>query len=222
MPEPIPISALQHYVFCPRQCALIHVEGQWVENRLTIEGRILHRNADAKKVGPRGGGRSTMRGGSRTVRALALCSERLGLIGKADVVEFHAAPSQQQALVSALVPFPIEYKRGKPKKHDADLVQLAAQALCLEEMLALPEGAISAGAIFYGVTRHRLDVPIDAALRSHTREVIAAVRVMLDSGVTPRARRERKCDRCSLLNVCLPQATGRPASVESYLSRAIQ
>lgn len=169
MPDLIAISALQHYVFCPRQCALIHVEGQWAENRLTIEGRILHRNADATRVGPRGGGRSTARRDVRIVRGLPLCSERLGLIGKADVVEFHAAPSQPQALALAPVPFPIEYKRGKPKKHDADLVQLAVQALCLEEMLALPEGGVPAGAIFYGVTKRRLD----DALRARTREVIA-------------------------------------------------
>jgi CRISPR-associated exonuclease Cas4 len=213
--DPIPISALQHYVFCPRQCALIHLEGLWVENRLTVEGRRLHRNADGERSGPRGGGRSTSRRTTRTVRGLPLSSERLGLIGKADIVEFRPNP---RSPIRADIPFPVEYKRGKPKKHDADLVQLCAQALCLEEMLALPEGSVGAGAIFYGVTRHRLDVAINAALRTRTRAVIDAVRDMLKLGVTPRARCERKCARCSMLNHCLPGATGSDRSASDFIA----
>lgn len=218
--HPLPISALQHLIFCPRQCALIHIEGLWAENRLTVEGQVLHRRAHATDAGPRGGGRAESRPGVRIVRGLALCSESLGLTGKADVVEFRA-PSPTAPPGSPPVPFPIEYKRGKPKKHAADLVQLAAQALCLEEMLGLPPGAIPAGAIFYGITRRRFDVPIDVALRVRTLSVIAQLRGLIDAGVTPRARREKKCDRCSLLNLCLPAATGPAASARRYIRRAL-
>ncbi len=221
--HPLPISALQHHIFCLRQCALIHIEGLWAENRLTVEGQILHRRAHATDAGPRGGGRAESRPGVRIVRGLSLCSESLGLTGKADVVEFRA-PAPGAPPGSPPVPFPIEYKRGKPKKHDADLVQLAAQALCLEEMLGLPPpplGGIPAGAIYYGVTRRRLDVAIDATLRARTLSVIAQLRALIDSGVTPRARREKKCDRCSLLHLCLPAGTGPAASARRYLHRAL-
>ena len=198
-PQPIPISALQHYIFCTRHCALIYVEGLWAENRLTVEGHVLHKKPHAEKLGPRGGGRAQTRPGVRTVRALSLCSDRLGLVGKADVVEFHdpdhlpnastpdpnLTPSIDQSPHSSSVlnslydaamatpstqprtprpklsrarftlAFPVEYKRGKPKRHDADLVQLCAQALCLEEMLSLSDEAIPAGALYYGITKLR-------------------------------------------------------------------
>ncbi len=249
MLSPIPISALQHYIFCPRQCALIHIEGLWAENRLTVEGRTLHRKAHAERVGPRGGGRAESRAAKpappgrrvRTVRGLLLCSEALGLVGQADVVEFHApsdaeaAPDEQSTPSPAragkpsspscsavpTVPFPIEYKRGKPKRHDADLVQLCAQALCLEDMLHLAEGSIKAGAIYYGATKHRMEVELASDLRARTRAIVAACRAMMESGVTPRARRERKCARCSLLHVCLPDATAPSVSASRYLDRAI-
>lgn len=231
--HPIPNSALQHYIFCPRQCALIHIEGLWAENRLTVEGNILHRKAHGEKAGPRGGGRAESRPGIRTVRGLALCSDSLGLTGKADVVEFHGAPDADQAATEAGAfgqraarplgrPFPVEYKRGRPKRHDADLVQLCAQALCLEEMLGLGEGGVPAGAIFYGQPRKRLDVVFDATLRRRTLGVIAGCRAMIQSGVTPRAAREKKCDRCSLLNHCLPGATGPAKSASRYIVAAVR
>lgn len=226
---PLPISALQHYIFCPRQCALIHVEGLWAENRQTVEGNILHRKAHGERAGPRGGGRAETRPGVRIVRGLALCSESLGLTGKADVVEFHADPASAQdrgsieagqadARSSPTRPFPVEYKRGRPKRHDADLVQLCAQALCLEEMLGLGEGGVPAGAIFYGQPRKRLDVPFDAALRKRTQDVITSCRAMIESGVTPRAAREKKCEKCSMLNLCLPGATGPAKSALRYIA----
>jgi CRISPR-associated exonuclease Cas4 len=271
--DPIAISALQHYIFCPRQCALIHVEGLWVESRLTVEGRILHEKAHAERLGPRGGRRHESRPGVRTVRGLALASDRLGLIGKADIVEFHAPDAQDHFMLPGTAspcdadrsaperaaeadevdplagafrprldavqlstprpkpprrrrvplgtPFPIEYKRGQPKKHDADLVQLCAQALCLEEMLALPEGGVSGGAIYYGRTKHRLMVPFTPPLRLRTCEVIAAVRAMIEAQRTPRARREKKCDRCSMIEVCLPDAIDPGRSSLAYLVAAI-
>ncbi len=216
MPDPLPISALQHLIFCKRQCALIHIEGLWAENRFTVEGHILHRRAHGEDQGPRGGGRGKSRPGVRIVRALALHSEQLGLVGKADIVEF-----RDQGHGSGPTPFPIEYKRGRPKKHDADRVQLCAQALCLEEMLGLPEGSIPVGALFYGRTRRRLDVPFDATLRARTRDAIVRLHALIASGITPRTRREKKCDTCSLLNLCLPDATGPGRSAARYLERAL-
>ena len=146
----IPLSALQHYLFCPRQCALIHVEQIWAENAATAEGRLLHERADA------GGGET--RPGVRIARGLALRSFALGVSGKADVVEFHDARRGERGR-----PFPVEYKRGKPKSHRADEVQLCAQAICLEEMF---DTSIAAGALFYGVTRRRFAVVFDEDLRA--------------------------------------------------------
>lgn len=211
----IPISALQHYVFCPRQCALIHAEQLWAENRLTVEGSLLHARThqEGRHARPRAGGRANSApNGVRTVRGLLLRSLTHGLIGKADVVELHPEPSGTPR------PHPVEYKRGRPKKHSADTVQLCAQALCLEEMTDTP---VPNGSIFYGQTRHRLEVSIDDALRARTLEILAAVRDMLDRGHTPRARREKKCDRCSMLNLCLPGGTGPDRSASMYLARSI-
>ena len=201
----LPISALQHLLFCPRQCALIHVEQLWAENALTVEGQRLHRKAD-------GGGTAEKRrrAGVRVARALPLRSFRLGLFGKADVVEF-PVPSKggtdgaEGPNDPAAPPLPVEYKRGAPKSHRADEVQLCAQALCLEEMLCV---SIPAGALFYGVTRRRTDVPFDAALRDLTERAAADLHEMIASGVTPIAVREKKCDRCSLLRLCLPDGPG--------------
>lgn len=222
----LPISALQHLLFCERQCALIHIEGLWAENRLTIEGRHLHEKAHGKSPGPRGGGTHQSRPGVRITRGLALRSLQLGIAGKADVVEFRSptpassfsltSPSEMH--VAAPIPFPVEYKRGRPKKNGCDVVQLCAQALCLEDMLARP---VPAGAIFYGVTRHRLDVPFDAALRELTTSAITRLRTLITSGVTPRAERERKCLRCSLYNLCIPHGTGPTRSVSRYVGRAL-
>lgn len=206
----IPISALQHLLFCERQAALIHVERLWAENRLTVEGRVQHRKThDPRKVS------GDVRGGLRTVRGLELVSRRLGLCGVADVVEFGPDP--------AAPPVPVEHKRGRPKKHDADKVQLCAQAMCLEEMLA-PErepGWIPAGRIFYGQTRRRLDVPLDAALREKTVAAAVRMREIVTAGVTPTARREKKCDRCSLLNLCLPDALRPRKTATHYITHSV-
>lgn len=142
-PGSVPISALQHWLFCPRQCALIHVERVWAENRLTAEGRILHERADD--------GRPESRDGIRILRATQIASEVHGLHGFADVVEMHGD-----------VPYPVEYKRGRPKAQRADEVQLCAQAVCLEEMTGQP---IPQGVLFYGKTRRRKIVPLDDDLR---------------------------------------------------------
>ncbi len=200
----LPISALQHLLFCERQCALIHVEGIWEDNRLTVEGSHLHRKADS--------GAAESRGDLRTERSVPLRSLRLGLTGRADVVEFHRTPGGGDDAWSAL---PVEFKRGKPKRDRSDEVQLCAQALCLEEMLGV---TIAVGALFYGTTRRREDIVFDASLRTATEAAASRLHGLIASGITPQAVREPKCDSCSLVNVCLPPTPSRAArSVAAYL-----
>ena len=198
----IPISALSHYSFCPRRCAFIHIEHQWEENRFTAEGRIMH-----ERVHEEG---SEMRAGVRVGRGVSLRSLRLGLIGKADVVEFHRRED------GTWRPFPVEYKRGKPKPDHCDKIQLCAQALCLEEMLHTD---IPAGALFYGQTRRRLDVVFDNNLRRETEEAARQVRELLNSGKTPKPVYAKRCDNCSLIADCLPKAIQKRRSVKNYLQR---
>lgn len=199
----LPLSALQHLLFCERQCALIHIERLWAENRLTVEGHHLHERADA--------GRGETRGDLRVARALPLRSLRLGLTGKADVVEFHGQLGAERVV-------PVEYKRGRPKENRSDEVQLCAQALCLEEMLGV---VVPAGALFYGTTRRRTEVPFDAELRATTEEAAARLHALVSSGTTPRAVREPKCESCSLLELCLPAPANRSRSAAGYLERGL-
>lgn len=194
-PDPFPLSALQHAVYCLRQAALIHVERAWAENRFTAEGHVLHAVAD------KGGSRKAR--GVRRVMALPVASKRLGMAGTADMVEFH------QQIDGTEVPYPVEYKRGKPKLHRADEVQLCAQALCLEEMTGVP---VPEGALFYAETKRRLTVPFDAELRRLTQETAEAFAAIFASGITPppTMRRER-CRACSLNEICRPDMVARPA-----------
>lgn len=194
--DPFPLSALQHAIYCLRQAALIHVERAWADNRFTAEGHVLHAVADK-------GGQRRARG-VRRVMALPIASKRLGFAGTADVVEFHAGAGGVE------VPYPIEYKRGKPKLHRADEVQLCAQALCLEEMTSV---AVPEGALFYAETKRRLTVPFDLDLRRLTEETALAFAEAFTSGVTPppTPRRER-CRACSLAEICRPQAVMRPVA----------
>jgi CRISPR-associated exonuclease Cas4 len=207
--ELLPLSALQHLLFCERQCALIHVEQLWAENRLTVEGRHLHEKVD-------GGTRET-RGDVRISRGVPLRSLRLGLIGKADAVEFHRDAADGDA--ARWVPFPVEYKRGRPKRDRSDEVQLCAQALCLEEMLG---GAVTRGALFYGTTRRRLEVAFDAGLRTTTEGAAARLHQLVREGITPRAVREPKCESCSLLHLCLPDALAPARSAAGYLQHVLR
>lgn len=203
--EFIPLSALQHFLYCPRQCALIHIEQLWAESQKTAEGRVLHERADK----PRG----ERRRGVRTVTAMPLSSQALGITGIADVVEFHEGPSGEQA-------FPVEYKRGRPKAHRADEVQLCAQALCLEAMLGR---TVAEGALFYGETRRRTDVKFDETLRRLTLETIQATRAMVASESTPTARYSSKlCDSCSLMDLCQPKLLNRKVSVGSWLAAQLK
>jgi CRISPR-associated exonuclease Cas4 len=191
--EPIPLSALQHAVYCLRQAALIHVERLWAENRFTAEGAVLHAVADK-------GGKRQARG-IRRVMALPIGSRRLNLAGVADVVEFQVVAGRE-------VPFPIEHKRGKPKLHRADEVQLCAQGLCLEEMTGTP---VPQGALFYAETRRRTVVPFDAELRALTEATAAELGRIFASGETPAPTPHKsRCRACSLHELCRPEAVARP------------
>jgi len=198
----IQLSALQHMAFCPRQCALIHVEQTWTESGLTAEGRIMHERVHDED--------RESRGNVRFESGVPLRSLRLGLIGKADVVEFHRTSDDDWQ------PFPVEYKRGKPKMDHCDKVQLCAQAMCLEEMLNVQ---IPAGAIFYGQTRHRLDVTFDEALRKETEETAKQAHILIESGCTPKPVYAKRCERCSLKAECLPKTMQKKRSVKTYLTR---
>jgi len=197
----IMLSSLQHFQFCPRQCALIHLEQQWAENRFTAEGKVLHEQADSNKA--------NLIDGVRVVRTLPICSHRLGLSGQADVVEFH-----RDGMV-----FPVEYKRGRPKKDRCDEVQLCAQAICLEEMLdvVIPEGAL-----FYGQKRRRKLIIIDADLRQLTESIAEQIHQLFKSGLTPPAEYSKKCDQCSLLQSCMPKSCRKDRSVRRYMTRMLK
>lgn len=200
----IQLSALQHFVFCPRQCALIHLEQIWCENVYTAEGREMHDKVD--------NGETSYRIGVRVTRSALLRSAVLGVSGIADVVEWHRVDKHEQ-------PFPVEYKRGKPKKHDADKIQLCAQAICLEEMGSLH---ISSGALFYGQTKHRLDVVFDEALREKTILTAEGVHDLFRSGITPPPIPGPKCKLCSLKDDCLPEVIGHGRSATTYLQKLVQ
>lgn len=158
------------------------------------------------------------RGRIRTVNGLPLRSLRLGLSGKADAVEFHREGEDDSGDASVWRPFPVEYKRGKPKQNDCDLVQLCAQALCLEEMLGV---AVPEGALYYGKPRRRLAVVFDDALREKTKEAARRLHELIASGRTPQARHEKKCESCSMLSVCMPKITGSHRSVQRYMAQAL-
>jgi CRISPR-associated exonuclease Cas4 len=201
----IMISALQHIAFCPRQCALIHIEQLWDENRMTAEGRIMHERVHEQN--------RESRGDVRIEYGLPLRSLRLGLIGKADVVEFHRVSK------GFWQPFPVEYKRGKPKLDHCDMIQLCAQAMCLEEMLTI---SVPSGAIFYGRTRRRLDVSFDETLRRETEDAAEKASQLIASGITPPPIYEKRCESCSLIGECLPKKIGKKSSVKHYLTRMIE
>ncbi|KQT50834.1 CRISPR-associated protein Cas4 [Aureimonas sp. Leaf454] len=192
--EPIPLSALQHAVYCLRQAALIHLERMWADNRFTAEGTVMHLATD------RPGQRRIK--GVRRVSALPVASARLGIAGVADLVEFLPSPGGEVAR-------PVEFKRGKPKAHRADAVQLCAQGLCLEEMTGhgVPEGAL-----FYGETKRRVEVVFDAPLRALTEATIAELHDVFSAGRTPKPTpHASRCRACSLIDLCRPKAITRSA-----------
>jgi CRISPR-associated exonuclease Cas4 len=209
----LPISALQHLAFCERQCALIHIEQQWAGNRLTVEGDLLHQRVHERET--------EGRPGLVIARGLRLHSRRLGLSGQADVVEFHSSAdgARLDGREGRWRAYPVEYKRGRPKPDRTDEVQLCAQALCLEEMLATNIGA---GAIFYGQPRRRREVAIESGLRAETERLAAQLHQLFESRRTPAAVYEAKCRNCSLLTLCMPEAVTRPTSVAAYIARHLK
>jgi CRISPR-associated exonuclease Cas4 len=201
----IPLSALQHYLFCARQCALIHVEQQWSENRFTAEGRVAHERVNDQ--------RGEIRRKVRTVTAMAIRSFALGVSGIADAIELHPDGKGWR-------PYPVEHKRGRPKAHRADEVQLCAQAIALEEMFGthVPEGAL-----FYGETRRRSVVAMDGELRALTLRIATETRAMLAAGATPAPVYEaRRCESCSLFDACRPKSLDHPRSASRWLERMVE
>jgi len=202
----IQLSALQHFVFCKRQCALIHIEQNWAENIFTVKGGIMHENVHEET--------SKNRKDFRIERGMALHSFELGLSGKADVVEFHRTDNDGK-----WTPFPVEYKHGGPKPDNCDTIQICAQALCLEEML---DTNIPCGALFYGKTRHRLDVLFDEVLRKETKDTAEQLHVFIEAGRTPAPVYTPKCKSCSFVDECLPKTISRGESVKEYVLKEIQ
>ncbi len=204
------LSGIQHFAFCKRQWALIHLEQLWKENQFTFHGRQMHKNVDNPCF-------TESRGDVLISRAVPLVSHDLKITGIADVVEFHRSESGisipgKQGFWSV---FPVEYKAGKKKAGKWDDVQLCAQALCLEEMCRC---SIDWGSIYYGKTRRRVDVIFDEELRSLVRNLVAQMYELYDSGSTPRAVYEKQCESCSLIDFCLPRASERNVSVGSYVN----
>ena len=185
IPIAIAISALQHYAYCPRQCALIHVEQVFDDNVYTARGQAVHRLVDTPGY--------EIKAGVKVERALPLWSDRLGLIGKADVVEFHPGGAV----------FPVEFKHGRKREKIHDDIQLAAQAMCLEEMLG---ATVPLGAIYHASSRRRREVEITPELRGVVEATVSAVRQMIDKRVLPPPVNDERCRACSLIDACQPAA----------------
>ncbi len=208
----LPVSALSDIAFCERRAALHFIERIWEDNLFTAEGTILHERVDEDA-------NTEARGNIRIARSIPLRSLRLGLIGKADMVEFHKTELGGVKLEGASglwLPFPVEYKRGHLRHERSFEIQLCAQALCLEEMLG---GNIPVGAIFYGKTRRRMDVVFDKALRMETEDTASRVHGLIESGITPKAEYSEKCKKCSLLELCLPKVN---KNASNYLLKVLE
>lgn len=211
--EYLQLSGLQHFAFCRRQWALIHIEQQWAESLRTVDGHILHEKAHDASQRER-------RGNLLITRDMRVHSPTLGISGSCDVVEFHRGlvgvplPGQD----GLWQPYPVEYKRGKPKVDDTDRLQLCAQAMCLEEMLCceVPEGAL-----FYGETRHRETVAFSGALRGQVQTLLAEMHDLYRRSHTPKVKPGKGCNACSLRDLCLPKLV-RKQSVGSYLRRSME
>ena len=205
------LSGIQHFMFCPRQWALIHIEQQWEENRLTMEGNLLHTNVDNPSYRQKNGD-------TITLRSVSIASKRLGLYGVTDAVELLPATAEeggiQHKTYSGLwKPFPVEYKRGRPKRTSVDEVQLAAQVMCLEEMYGIE---IEYGALYYGETKHREVISINQQLREQTMNCAEEMHKTFQSGNLPKAEKGKHCRNCSLVDVCMPNIVNC-SRVSTYL-----
>jgi CRISPR-associated exonuclease Cas4 len=212
--ELLPLSGIQHFLFCRRQWALIHVEQQWKENVLTAEGRIMHRRTDDPFF-------TETRNGVITARSVPVASYRLGLSGVCDVVEF--TPSVDGVKlpnrVGLYLPAPVEYKRGKEKHDHSDETQLCAQAMCLEEMLSVD---IPMGCLYYGEIGRRVEVTFTVELRTLVKDMSAEMHNYFSRGYTPRVRPFKGCRSCSLADVCLPVLQGKVIAASKYIRQQVE
>ncbi|MBI5824469.1 MAG: CRISPR-associated protein Cas4 [Chloroflexi bacterium] len=218
----LPLSGIQHFLFCRRQWALIHIERQWQENALTAEGRIMHKRADDPFF-------TETRNGVITARSVPVASYRLGLVGVCDVVEFLPSPAgrgqgegdgvklpNKDGLYLAA---PIEYKRGKEKRDHSDETQLCAQAICLEEMLSMN---IPRGYLFYGETRHRVEIEFTADLRTLVKDMADEMHNYFSRGYTPKVKTSKACRSCSLADICLPVLQEKVIAASKYINQNIE
>ena len=207
------LSGLQHFAFCRRQWALIHIEDQWAENVRTVDGNLVHERVHDQAF-------RESRGDCLTVRGLAVHSTQLGISGQCDAVEFHRDPSgvPLKGREGLWRPYPVEYKRGKPKEHDADELQLCAQAMCLEEMLCCD---VAEGALYYAQTCHRVAVPLTADLRKRVRDSLVEMHELYQRRHTPKVKPSKACNACSLKDLCLPKLLGR-RTVSDYMRAAME
>lgn len=207
------LSGIQHFAFCRRQWALIHIEQQWEENFRTVDGSIMHENVHDSSFHEK-------RGDTIITRAMAVSSSRLGISGECDAVEFHRCSNGISifGMEGAFSVVPVEYKRGEPKEDESDIMQLAAQAMCLEEMLCCE---IPFGYMYYGETRHRLKIIFDDALREHTEKIIDEMHQLFKRKYTPKVRRTKACNACSLKNICLPALCGN-LSAADYVRKTLE
>ena len=212
--ELLPLSGIQHFLFCRRQWALIHIERQWQENAFTAEGRIIHQRVDDPFF-------TETRNGVITARSVPVASYRLGLSGVCDVVEFTASPDGVKLpnRESLYLPAPVEYKRGKEKQDDSDETQLCAQAMCLEEMLSV---AIPRGYLYYGKTRHRVEISFTNELRTLVKDMAAEMHNYFSRGYTPRVKPFKGCRSCSLADVCLPVLQGKVIAASKYIRQQVE
>lgn len=207
------LSGLQHFAFCRRQWALIHIENQWAENFRTVDGQLMHKHVHDQEV-------RESRGDRLIVRGLAIHSVELGVSGQCDAVEFYRDSNgvSLQGREGLWIPYPIEYKRGKPKDHNADELQLCAQAMCLEEMLccSIPEGAL-----YYGEPRRRIVVQFLPELRGQVRDSLKEMHDLYQRNHTPKVKPTKSCNACSLKELCLPKLSNRK-KVADYLFAAVE
>ncbi|MGN0506423.1 MAG: CRISPR-associated protein Cas4 [Lachnospiraceae bacterium] len=207
------LSGIQHYVFCPRQWAMIHIEQQWAENYYTVDGEIMHENPHDKEF-------TEKRGNLIITRGMPVHSRTLGISGNCDVVEFHKdkhgvfLPEYGETYL----PIPVEYKRGKPKEHDADALQLCAQAICLEEMFVCD---IPRGYLYYGEPKKRQEISFEKELRDKVTECFSRMHELFQKQYTPKGKKTKHCQSCSLVNLCLPEIENA-VSVKTYLKKNME
>lgn len=212
--ELLPLSGIQHFLFCRRQWALIHVERQWQDNLLTVEGKLLHKRVDDPFF-------TEKRDDIITTRSVPVASYRLGLAGVCDVVEFSASPQgvKLPGREGRYLPAPVEYKRGKPKRNPVDEAQLCAQAICLEEMLSVP---IPNGWLYYGETRRRVAVELNTELRALVETMAEEMHAYFRRGHTPRVKISNACRSCSLADLCLPNLQEKVVPASQYIRQQIE